>query len=48
VAGKPKAYDWDFYALIFESGDVLALDEADFSLSDDSIGILGWKRRLWL
>lgn len=30
-----EAYYWNIYALIFESGDVLALDDPDFSLSDD-------------
>lgn len=35
MAGKLKAYYWEIYALIFESGDVLALDDPDFSLSDD-------------
>ncbi len=35
MAGKLRAYYWEIYALIFESGDVLALDDPDFSLSDD-------------
>jgi hypothetical protein len=35
VVSKLKAYYGDIYALIFEGGDVLALDDPDFSLSDD-------------
>ncbi len=34
AAGKLEAYYWEVYALIFESGDILALDDPDFSLSD--------------
>ena len=34
AADKLEAYYWDIYALIFESGDILALDDPVFSLSD--------------
>jgi len=34
AVNKLEAYYWDTYALIFESGDILALDDPDFSLSD--------------
>jgi len=34
AANKLEAYYWNVYALIFESGDILALGHPDFSLSD--------------
>ena len=37
TAGKLEAYYWEIYALIFESDDILALDDPDFSLSDAEV-----------
>jgi len=34
AADKFEAYYWDIYAIIFESGDTLALGDPAFSLSD--------------
>lgn len=34
ATGKLEAYYWDIYTLIFESDDILALEDPDFSLSD--------------
>ena len=40
AADKLEAYYWDIYALIFESDDILALDDPGFSLSDaDTAGV---------
>jgi hypothetical protein len=33
-AGQHEAYYWEIYALIYESDDILALDDPAFSLSD--------------
>ena len=42
AAGKFEAYYWGIYALIFESDDILALDDLDFSFSDaDTARIAG-------
>lgn len=35
TVGELEAYFWDIYAIIFESSDILALDDPDLALSDD-------------
>ena len=37
ASGKLEAYYWEVYALIFESDDILALDDPGFSLSDEDV-----------
>jgi len=40
TADKFEAYYWDVYAFIFDSGDILALDNPAFLLSDvDTAGM---------
>lgn len=40
MADKFEAYYWDVYALIFDSGDILALEDPSFLLSDvDAAGM---------
>lgn len=33
-ADNPETYYWDIYTLTFESDDILALDDPEFSFSD--------------
>ncbi len=37
ASGKLEAYYWEVYALIFESDDILSLDDPGFSLSDEDV-----------